>query len=727
MLDARCRVSAVTIPPRENSDWDHARTRRLALRTRHAEWCQSVITGRESDGFYYHRTDYAYEGMLALIQGENWKTIDRIGFQVRWGTEVLELTSEPVSATPNWIVYRYAHSQGHLTVRYQLLETPDHPISVLTASYAWEGSVPESGITLLLKPLFDLRHMFYYSDPESHRLESVDAQSLRVCNTRHLEISSDRPFHFHSERCVWDLSYRLGSGDREQVQGQVRFRREAFRGTALGYLNFALREPVTCMIAASCDSRLPQEAVAAVRAQHAALVRAEDEAYEAYARRFNEHSPEVVARVFVMARKYGMAGSVDLLPESGGWWFRTPCLRPVFAGLLHNHLTLTRLGHGAAMESVLKLALRYQDPETGRLPSRLPDHKADLAAWQQHGRLPGEFYHGADALLLMFTWLSEYLPHLRDDSLFEGCYQTFKRAFYSFQAPEARPEVPVLTETGLLLTQPAHSWIHGRRTLVVDGLEVTDLPLRVDREWQIDLIRQLQDAQYAREHYQSPTFYLPEINAQWVRCLEVGMSLADRHGDEPLMRQVRVVYDRAIANYKRIFWNSGVGFLYNLITKEGRPDPMVTSPGIEAVSLLGSRLFTRKELASVWATVESQLLVKREWKGRPAAFGVLAKDSSERIFYSDEQYHEAVCWPRETPHLLRILSELGERAVISELLATNLGHQMEEGVVFYANEILSLPEGDNPAPNLATGQDPVPVKNPMQWASLWCDPYLARA
>ena len=61
---------------------------------------------------------------------------------------------------------------------------------------------------------------------------------------------------------------------------------------------------------------------------------------------------------------------------------------------------------------------------------------------------------------------------------------------------------------------------------------------------------------------------------------------------------------------------------------------------------------------------------------------------------------------------------------MNQLLATNLDHMMDESVVFYANEMLSLPEGVNPSPNPATCHDPVPVKNPMQWGSLWCDPYL---
>jgi hypothetical protein len=61
---------------------------------------------------------------------------------------------------------------------------------------------------------------------------------------------------------------------------------------------------------------------------------------------------------------------------------------------------------------------------------------------------------------------------------------------------------------------------------------------------------------------------------------------------------------------------------------------------------------------------------------------------------------------------------------VQELLKTNLAHQMDEAAVFYNNEMLSLAEGENPFPNPETARNPVPVKNPIQWWSQWCDPYM---
>jgi hypothetical protein len=141
---------------------------------------------------------------------------------------------------------------------------------------------------------------------------------------------------------------------------------------------------------------------------------------------------------------------------------------------------------------------------------------------------------------------------------------------------------------------------------------------------------------------------------------------------------------------------------------------------VEAAALLGEKVFTRLELEQIWQMTRNRLLVKRD--GLP--FGLLVKDSPERIFYDNQQYHEAVVWPRETPYLIRLLRQLGQEATIQEVLKTNLAHQQDEAVVFYHNEMLALAEGTNPSPEEATQANPVPVKNPMQWWSQWCDAYL---
>ncbi|HEY9856503.1 MAG TPA: hypothetical protein V6D05_12250, partial [Stenomitos sp.] len=75
----------------------------------------------------------------------------------------------------------------------------------------------------------------------------------------------------------------------------------------------------------------------------------------------------------------------------------------------------------------------------------------------------------------------------------------------------------------------------------------------------------------------------------------------------------------------------------------------------------------------------------------------------------------------------RLLTDLDMPAEGQELLASALEHQQREGVLFYNHELFSLPDGSMDERRRSTGQWLVPVKNPMQWWSQWCDPFLQRA
>jgi glycogen debranching enzyme len=282
----------------------------------------------------------------------------------------------------------------------------------------------------------------------------------------------------------------------------------------------------------------------------------------------------------------------------------------------------------------------------------------------------------------------------------------------------------VLLENGLLLSLPSHAWMNGKRTVWAEGITVTDLPIRVPNSWQVQDLLQLRDSHYTWDNYQYPTFYLPEVNAYWLKALKVAEGLAERFEDAELGEEIQQVRQMARLRYKGIFWNAQAHNLYNLVTLEHRTDGTFSAAAVEAAALLGETVFSRQELEYIWVAARNKLLAKRLIAGDMAAFGLVAKDSTERVFYNNQQYHEAVIWPRVTPYLIRLLRMLGQQATVQELLKTNLGHQMEEAAVFYNNEMLSLPEGENPFPDAETERNPVPVKNPIQWWSQWCDPYM---
>lgn len=731
MIDAQSLHAPFTLTPQEDPDWDGARTRRLALRVPGAEFCQSTVSYLAKDEFTYHRSDFAYEGLLGILGGENWKLLDRIGFQLLADGVPVLFEPATIQATPDRVEYHYSCPLGTIAIAYRLL---DHEPFLFTASYRWlEDPATNAKLELLLKPVFDIRHMYYFSDPEGHRVGTQEGRLLTAGCNRWLAFSADRDFVFHEERHIWDLLYRLGSGDRERSASDVVFKREMFRGAELGKLRFAFGgatgvEPgeITLFVSAGASEDEAKAALTGGLARHADLVSEQDRRWEDLAKRLPGLSPEARARVYVMAEKFGMVAGDTHLPEQGGWWFRRPWFPPLFEGFMHNHQTLKRLGKEAIMEETLRQALRFQDRQSGRIPVRFPETQAELDRFEKTGTLPSEYYHSSDVGLLMYSWLVEVINDLKDAELLDALYENFLKLFAAFRSEVPRPRQgdPLLAANGLLMSVPSHSWMNGKRRIKVEGLAVGDLPQRIDRSWQEEAVRKYLDGHTAWDLYQYPVTYLPEINARWIRMLEVGELLALRKHDDRLYEDLIGLRKLAVGNYKKIFWNAGTGFLYNLITQNGRPDPMPTAPGLEALILLGTRVFTRQDMEQAWHVVRDSLLVSAKRGEKLLPFGVLAKDSKERIFYGDGQYHEAVCWPRETPYLVKLLRELGENALAKEILDANLAHQMEESVVFYHQEMLSLPEGGNASPG-PRALDPVPVKNPMQWVSQFCDVYLA--
>jgi hypothetical protein len=64
---------------------------------------------------------------------------------------------------------------------------------------------------------------------------------------------------------------------------------------------------------------------------------------------------------------------------------------------------------------------------------------------------------------------------------------------------------------------------------------------------------------------------------------------------------------------------------------------------------------------------------------------------------------------------------VGEEETIRQLLRNALDHQMTESAVFFNQELFSRPFGNNLNPDPETHSNPVPVKNPIQFWSQWCD------
>ena len=358
--------------------------------------------------------------------------------------------------------------------------------------------------------------------------------------------------------------------------------------------------------------------------------------------------------------------------EAGDFWFRTIWLRDEFEGLLWNIKTLMRRGEKEEIRKIIFHAFSYQ--KGGRLPNRLLEREGGLD------------YNAADTLLLGFLLSEKYLDLTgwQDRELMKLLIMSAEHAIFSYMRadPDLIDGGPLLHSSGLLSVVPNHSWIDS----IVDGY-----PSRLPDAWR------------GVCEFKKPQFFLPEINALWIRMLAFCMKMIDLLCIEN--GKFADLFESAVVSYRNLLICEGYPVYVRDI--KGNTDERLSSPALVSVSLLKEILFRKVDVRGFLEEVEQRLLVRR--KGD--AFGVLVLEGY-RGYRGEKDYHRGVVWPRDTPYLIDLLRWVGDGETIGEILRSNLSHQMDEGFLFYAAELFS-PEED----------EIIPVKNPIQFWSSWVDPY----
>jgi len=758
------------LPAHEISDWAYGRTPRTAILVPSAEWVQSVYTCEfDLDGwrFLVPNRDFPYEGLLVHCRGENWKFIDAVAISLQVNHAPLRLRHDDpatcVRVTPFRAVYCYAFEEvtargavvaPRLHVTYSL-DSPTDPATV-TGRIEIDIANPWPGITddveLMIQPFLDIRHMFGAAEFDKYSVEtSNDAQPavrVRVYNralTFHFPEGELTRF-WGPERLSW--WYKLGTGqraeipndstgrsatqflgERKEVVGLFRFRPTLAKESTSVTVRFI------CQFEEERHHSFPAPDYAAIEA----ATKSHQESLWRQAWEMTQWNGGPEERLAIAGRIAGMvnmrifakacgSSGFQRLPPAGAWWFRTPWFRDAFEGLLSNFRTLSKLrDEEVAVAAAVDLALGFQDPVSGLVPNRVPEFSSSMPA-----------YDGSDATLLcLIAGLRHGLES--GDSRFArrilySCVRTINRFRRAFASGEPNPgRGPRLTpERGLLLTCPRHSWIDtSNQEVYYAGQHMKGLPNRASPALVEDMYDAIGDPRQVERLLSSPRFFMPELNAQWLTVLDLMSRLV------PMVRRSAATFtdrafgalldlkDRARRNYLEMFWNDETGFLYNLVFEDGGVrDSVDCECAVVAAGMLGSSLFSQAQLEAIWKRVQAKLLVSRRltrlgdgW----LPFGVLAMSLDKRIFYGDPEYHADTVWLRSTPYLILLLRSIGKSDEAKAVALNALDHQMSEGAIFYNNELLALPFGNNDSPDERTRGNPVPVKNPLQFWSQWCD------
>jgi hypothetical protein len=675
----------VVLPSTEDLDGGGSRTRHIILKRCHASLSQSVFSCRIGDKIAPNR-DYPYEGLYVLLDGDYWKFLDAIAFGVRLGGRWLALAPDEVRASPWECEYSYNAEGLKALVSYYLFEAPG---GAGVMDVALQGKNAEDA-TIVLEPFFDIRFMYDQSTPDTHHDDIVSgALTVGVGSRTACLTAKDAIYVRKGRRLLWN--YKLGSGARCWQYDRLRFVPE--KRIISSFYDIELEGPQASLkfacgeTAAAAFGHLEGEYGRGDELR-AAMIR--DALFPAY----RPADRDVLFRALGEDR-FGMQVNGTIFPEAGDFWFRSVWFRDLFEGLIHNYQTTRKIEGMARMTEILLKSFNLQDGR-GRIPNRLVPGT--------NGRKPD--YNSADATLLAFVLAGMLVRDGSNADLAQAAATAFRKYLDGIRRCELETDGPArLRPNGLISVPSWHSWTDGMRSI-----EGRNLPIRVSEDWESELIRR-----NATEELYLQKFFLPEINAQWLRALEAGWLFSRYDRDFAMADACKTYYNRARAAFKQVFLDPRTGFIYNLVCTDDfalgpQADPRPGSPGVVAAAMLGLDVFSLRELEGIAAFAKTRLL-RTKW-GLP--FGIIVRESERDVYLGDPEYHEAVVWPRDTPYLLRLLALTGDSATISGLLASNLRHQMEEGFVFYNQELFS---GDD---------DRVPVKNPVQWWSQWVDPYLDR-
>lgn len=754
---------SVRFPAEESRDWGFARTKRSVLMVPSAEWVQSVfscqfdLNGRR---FVAPNRDYAYEGLCAHQEGENWKFIDSIAIscQDASGRYCPAIESQStVDVSPFRATYNYAFqcpgsNSGAIPISASYYLHSQSAADVMTSVFELSSpSLEYPAAVVTIKPFVDVRHMFAGSDFDNYTVERRQHGSQQAIHITNYNRALSLYFPLAGELIMYDNPevlpwfYKLGTGsrketlDKENQKLATNFVGE--RKNVAAFFEFRPdfeEQPAGYRLFMSCGL------VNKTRFYNVgSLERIHDQSQRKDERLLHQLSelPPVPReyRKAMLGRMIGLTKFKTLvlqrdseqaspIPHAGGWWFKTPWFRDVFEGLMGSfNLLMSLPDERDIIKQVLSLALSAQHPQTGLIPNRIPEYSSQKFS-----------YNSSDATLMCFITACRYLGRCEDRELEEAVIQASMKTILAFLHGADDEDGPpaIDSTTALLRSVPHHSWIDTRaQCLKYCGEQMENLPSRVSPRFIKDLYDQLHDAKLVEQTLCSPRFYLPEINAQWITMLrglrDVVSAFLQRSNSDvaeefaTFVETISTLCDQAEAHFVEVFWNEDVGYLYNVVFEDRQiKDEVECESAVTAAAMLNDSLFSRGQLEAIWKHVQKCLLVYRRPtadSGTPRPFGILTKNDDQRVFYDDKQYHCDVVWLRSTHYLVGLLRLLGEETTVQQLLRNVLDHQMSEAAIFYSQELFSRPCGNNCSPVIETANNPVPVKNPIQFWSQWCD------
>lgn len=654
------------------------------------------------------------EGLTVLMRGEPWKAIDGVGISASGA----KLTPSKVRYSICAARYSYAfEDRGSVSVEYAPADSGVAQVGGLKLTLGFPEKMIGTDLDLFL--LVDLRPL-KGPEPAVSIFPALDGGLLASSSVTKLGVLFDSVVdRSRATRSSLNWFYKNGYGFRRSTERGIVFVPEERLITVAGPYGLRVSSVSHSLMVILSDTWPVVGELSDYMMAYSSLHSTRLGAALSSFPRPNYVSEGVRDALFgriAALLSFGMRvseGSGRIVGEAGAYWFRETWFRDVFEGLLWNTKTLSVLGLSRFVRDQLDLAMEFADVN-GLIPSYL--------AWSSG--VAEAHYESVDSTLLFHQLLMEHAEVLVDRELkargLSLLHKFVKAAEQgSFRGARIRD--------GLLLCPPHYSWIDSRVDISLDGVRLRRIPSRVPIEWLRSMVAEGLSAADIEETATRATFLMPEVQARFVLILCGAKAVAEELGvDADWLVELGEASARAL-EVQLMSRSEGLPPNLVMFEQEGtRADMTPSSASFLALSILRRHL-TRARLTEGYSQARSQLLVHRRMStlgSDVAPFGLIVQRRECEPYFDDRQYHGCVTWPRDSPYLVCVMDELGYSEEAHSLLLNHLDCSVSEGVPFFVHELYGLPLGRNPSPVTESSDQPIPLKNPAQFWSIWFDPYL---
>lgn len=713
----------VTLEPKENYNNDFARNYRVLLKNPISEWSSSVFSVKvnmlEKESFFTPNRDYPVEGFLCDLHGNTWKILDSFGISLR-DKNLQEVEISPIKVHYNILSAKYIYevkNYGEISLDFSLCNTTLPNVAALRIRISQE-KIP-----------FGFKYFFYFLQklrPIKGNYVPCNVFSKHpegiLCSSNKVEVKIESNQSLYSEMSrvrslVWN--YKQGYGFRYKEKDKVLFKNEQDEIYIIGpfYTNVT-EEPVELKVIVSETNYSKEEVLkelfclTPINYSHVNEILSSIPFDGIKDESVREAMKGRLVALLTFGKKVSLDSKDYLVPEAGAWWFREIWFRDLYEGLFWNINTYLVAGLYNFIANQINFGFSLMN-DHGMLPN--------FVTFEEGRRILN--FESVDATLLFHRLALKFGQITNDKALLNKAYKAFRKFVDS--AAEGKVKNIKISD-GLILSPPYYSWIDSRYDIKIDNKTIHNFPSRVSVNMLRELFSKHQDEKYIYELLNSSSFLLPEVQATF--CLVLNeyerMSNITKNENNNTLKLAEESFERYLEILKDSKTNLPPNIIYVGFKNEYLKDETLSSASLSSISILKSYL-NSDLLQKALETAEKELVVYRKLMKLGSGtypFGLITQKREYSPYLGDEQYHGYVVWPRETVYIIDLLEKLNVTREADKILLNNLDASISERIPFYLSELFEVPELKKMPENEL--ENPIPMKNPAQYWSMWFDPYL---